>query len=914
MNKFITVNQKSKEVPKEETSRDRTLLGMMPDGTMVYKDPEGFYDYANPKSNRGVFLMKDIPETPTEPLPPKSTAERYEGSDLSALMPLGPEIDDPAQYGEKREPGYYQGQGPSDSWYMPENFVGEFLGQPNETLRQIIYGDSQMQREALLGLSRDITEWAAFMGPPSSGAAAKALMDIKTIGIWGGEKITSTTTGRLMAKKLSQAIPNFREALKGFGDATWEVIASPVTGRELKIGGDVILKKDWSRIKGYTIADIMQPAVERMENVKVGRGTLASTFRKRQAIKQLITSKGEQLGTEARAALSPTGLLQVERAFQTPGLSYPKNTLPEAKQVIEGLRDITKGTGASIEHTKQFQETFIKAWHKKSPLDLTNPKEYKSAARHVREIEKQMTGDPKNWNNDQIQLALKGVIESPDSSNALKATCINLYNLPANTPEAVGKAAKDTSRMQLIDRLNNIPKIVKHEADGDMSDYMLSRIKEFDGVYVKRDVELELRALEDIPKYAHKMFFGKFMPIWKTNKIILRPATHGRNIFSNLILNDIGGLPFYRGDVYFQAMKEIRGNSKLWQKFGQTTGAGGTFTLNEVAQVEAGMKYGASMLDKTLAIYDQAVKPARALYNAEEQMFKFAKYLHNTEKGMSHSEAVWDAMKWTFNYGEVSRATGYLRSTFMPFFTWQSKVLPLMAESMVKNPVRMAKWVGMFYGMQELAISQLNMSEEEWNWTQSILPEYIKEGQFLLLPVRDDKGRLQLLNMTYMIPGFGDISDIKANPGTWLFANPVWSTAGAITTKTKYGGVPLYYDWEEPGTKFLKCLEMAWANFMPAIVPGGVDWQNMYDTATEKPDAMTWEQMIASNAGFRVSPIDVTKSAAMTETVRRIHMQEMGSRRKTEIRNAMGNEKKIEKIVNKYNNLMMDEVKEWGWE
>ncbi|MBV6343573.1 hypothetical protein HWQ67_18545 [Candidatus Magnetobacterium casensis] len=397
-----------------------------------------------------------------------------------------------------------------------------------------------------------------------------------------------------------------------------------------------------------------------------------------------------------------------------------------------------------------------------------------------------------------------------------------------------------------------------------------------------------------------------FLSPWKTSKLILSPAAHFRNTMSNFILNDWGGLPFYRLDIYKQAAQELKSKGKLFRELQRETGMGGSFSVAEIEQVTGGMKYGANGLDHALSLFDRnfAVSKMRNMYNVEEQWFKMAKYIWNKKQGMQQYEAAMDAMKWTFNYGEITRATAAIRGTAAPFFTWTSKVVPLMAETALKHPVRFAKWPLMFQGMQAAAIENQNINDEEWGWIQSILPDYIKEGAFFLLPFRDQKDRLQMLNMTYIMPGLGDMMDIWRDPASSFLGSPFLTMSADILRNKTFMGTPIYYDWETPGGKFAKSLAHIWQGLVPNFpaIPGTIDFEKMYDTINNTPDSMTWGQIAASQLGLRMTPINVEQMARSRQALDDIHRAEIGSQLKRELRGATS-PKQAQAIVEHYSRL-----------
>jgi hypothetical protein len=276
---------------------------------------------------------------------------------------------------------------------------------------------------------------------------------------------------------------------------------------------------------------------------------------------------------------------------------------------------------------------------------------------------------------------------------------------------------------------------------------------------------------------------------------------------------------------------------------------------------------------------------------------------------MSPAEAALDAVKWTFNYGEITAPTAYLKKYLMPFGTWYTKILPLMAETAVKHPMRFGKWLMFGQALQAHGLEQVGMSGEEWDETQKMLPGYLQNGLYLMMPWRDDQQRLNLMNMTYIMPGIGDLNEItsalspsRAGPGGFQIQNPFIAILGSLQSLKRYSGAPLYYEWEDPSTKFAKTFGYAWEQLSPAIFPGGTDWNMLWKTVSESEDALTPEQATLSMMGFRLTPVDLAAHARRKEVVQRIHEAEISSQLKKELAGSKSSQE-TESILRKYQRI-----------
>lgn len=616
-----------------------------------------------------------------------------------------------------------------------------------------------------------------------------------------------------------------------------------------------------------SLQEIIQPAAERLHAIGLDK-----PFRLARARKQLSMRAGEELGVDI-SKLKPGERLDVFR-----GLKGQDMQTEAAKGVVSKFNTRLQGFDLGKRYQAEFYSNLKKQLAKVDVPEMDGA----GAERIGRFFDQVDAGVKGQVTERQIRKEMLKVLKDEHVADDLKKIVTDLYNLPADTPRAVAKASTQASRAYMLSGLKQA-KVIADQPDKFRSMLVSNRshnsFRDLWGKYVPRDVWLELKAWQDVSKASHYMMNKWFMTPWKTAKVVLRPATHIRNTISNMILNDLGGLPFYRWDRYAQALGELKDKGKYYKEFRNLTGSGGTFTANDVAQLSDGLRLGAGTMDKMLMYFDKAVQKPRSLYNAEEQFFKLAKFIHNRKAGMEAYEAATDAMKWTFNYGEVTRFTARARATAVPFFTWQSKVLPLMAESVKKHPLRLGKWVGMYEGLQLANLDRLDMGEEEWDYLHKILPEYVADSQFLMLPFRDDKGRLQMLNLTYMIPGFGDITQIEEDPWGAVFASPLLNIAGTLTTKTKFSGAPLYYDWEEFSVQASKTFSYVWQQLMPSWLPGGQDaiWSKMNQYINDHPDAPTWYQMLGQEMGFKIQTADEAKLLRRRAVLEDIKMSQIES-------------------------------------
>lgn len=651
------------------------------------------------------------------------------------------------------------------------------------------------------------------------------------------------------------------------------------------------------------IREALQPAVERLEET---HPKVARTFREAYRQRSLVEHTGREL-TRELSRLAPREQYEVLRGLR----GAPLEALsPKAQNVILKYTKTLSKWDLDTAYQNAFETAFAKhmfATFRERPVESVE-----AVADIIdKEMGKVMHPRLYRW---QWERAAKRIIESPHVDDMTKAIAKDLWNIQARTPKEVADAANAAMKSWLVEKLKRTKGLVSVKPK---EGYVQSTFGELRGLYIPKDVELELRALNEIPRVSASLVNKFFMTPWKTAKVILRLATHFRNMYSNLILNDIGGLSFLRLDVYSDALKKMIKKSPEWIEFQKRSGIAPTFSARDLYVLDEGLRYGANMFDKLYYIFDKVTAPARGIYGAEEAWFKFAKYLHNLEKGMPKSDAVLDAVRWTFNYGEITPTVAKLRTYAHPFATWYVKAIPQFLWAAANHPIRVGKWIMAGLLLQQYAIDKAGMSHDEWAAFKKQLPDYIQNGLFLLLPWRDQKGRLQMLNLTYILPGLGDLSEIQQRLGgippkspagiaQLLTSNPIPATIGAIMYNRRFTGIPIWYEWENPSTKFTKAAAYIWEVLSPAMLPGGTDWKTLERVLEEHPEAPTPGQAIASWFGFKVTPIEPAEVVRRREALEHAMRREMAIEMQRELRHATSDEER-QRILQKYYDILAPE-------
>ena len=657
---------------------------------------------------------------------------------------------------------------------------------------------------------------------------------------------------------------------------------------------------------GKTLREVFQPGVDRLaQDLSPIAQRSAQLFNRGAAQKSLTTEAGRRLQGELKG-LAPTAVYDVLKGLR--GTPYGQLKSPEAVKVLNSFDDYMKDIDLNGLYERGFRTALSKALTK--PIEAVEGNmAYTDVHNFLKLFEHGMPAKPRARDVHKI---LDEVMTHPSSSPEMAQFAKDLWSAPAQTPLAVARASRAASTVYLTHKLVNVPGLVLNKVVGSVTPgYVESNWRKFKGAFIPRDVELELQAIDKVPKYAegnyHKFFLGPF----KASVTIMRPSFHLAQTLGNFILNDWGGLPFWRMDVYHKALSEMKSGGALWKQYRNLTGAtrGGSWAQSDLYQIEAGMKHGANMIDKAFNLYQAAVKPASALAVAETNMSRFAKYIHNLEKGMTPIESAMESQKWIFDFASTTPEVAWMAKYPVPFARWQSRILPLMAESAVKHPLRFFKWLAFYEALQMHGIEQAGMNEEEWERVNKKLPDYIQNGWFLMMPWRDDQGRLNLMNASNLMPGFAQLTDFYArSPVEWIVQNPFVTLTTTLASQKKFSGAPLYYEWEDTSTKFAKSMSYIWESLAPSMLPGAIDYNKLHDSFTEREDALSPEAAVASVMGLKMTAVDEKKAARRKEVVQKIHLAEMQSQMKKEIKNA-GSSEEARRVVDRFRDIKIRYLK-----
>lgn len=771
---------------------------------------------------------------------------------LSKTLKTGVPLSELTQTAQKVKP-FVEG-GVWSSYVAFENAMKSLMGKDEATggiptaLAELLTGEQVSEEiKKLTGPFEEMFFW------PSAGPMAKGVLQGLKLGL---EKGVVEPTGKVL-----------ETALWPLKKVVQAPLLKPITGPEGR----------------HSIQEVFQPAIDRLQGE--AKDILGRFYTEKSRWRKGLQEIGEEL-----EKLSPSQRVQLLNTLSNP--------------------EVLTGQVGNIDPTTKYViGKFIKLYHEGAPESGTfkllrdlhyQDSLFKFLGKYADELSvalpslnKYLEGSnpQKGW-----QKILRGIAENPSIDQGIRTTAQTLYNLPAITVKEVFDNVMKSETNFLVSQILSNPLL---HSTTPRPGYIKSQLRQLQDLYLPRDLEFGLRDAFYTIRSANKILNELVVVPWKLAKVAWNPAVHIRNIWGNIVLNDIGGLPFYRMDIYMRALKDMMKGAKEWKQFSKLYGEDITWAGSELYEVIGPRKIRAlhgdtpNMTARILDFIDKArdtktfeklvYVPGKLqrLYQAEELWAKYAKYLWNKRQGMSPKEAIEDAIKWTFNYAQVTPAVQSLRTSVIPFFTWQSKVVPLWFEALQKNPVRVLKWALLPLALQQSAISSLNLTEGEWTQLKEKLPTYYSQGWVIPLPFRDEKGRINIINASYLIPGLGDVielakgiknvgrGDIADAVRNW-WSHPLMEMAQVLRSGMTSEGIPIYNEWDNPSTKYLKLMWWFWKNMTPGWL--GLDLEHTYKIAKGSEKAIDPEILAMRLFGVPAKTIG-TEQEITTKAYNRAQME-----------------------------------------
>ena len=470
-----------------------------------------------------------------------------------------------------------------------------------------------------------------------------------------------------------------------------------------------------------------------------------------------------------------------------------------------------------------------------------------------------------------------------------------------------------------------------------------------DGMWLRRDVKTDLSETFDWTSQFVKNW-DKAMGLWKYGKVILNPATHARNFYSNMILAYFGDVSPTDVTTYTRAVKALKNGAddphykeaKDWGLFNNS------FVQSEIMKLRQGVEGLRDGQGLQRFVRKAASLPAE-VYQGNEHLFKMAVFIKARNSGLSVDQAARKAEKYIFNYNDIPPFVRHMRRWVSPFFTFTYKALPLAAEMMIRKPWKVMAIGGAMYGMEKAAQDRLGYDPDKAEQQRELMAPWMRSRVFSILPYderlpralnpyvqvrmpfQDKWGNDLFLDLAYILP-YGTAGEKwgQSNlPLNDLFPNnPLFDMATAIyTNKDAFTGKPIYDDVLDGTAQITaKYLDLVYKSLAPAnpLVPGTRNFDKLktgFQNTFMGRDVRDWadrpiefqQAVLSTLMGIKLSPANEQKLREFEAATRR-KIRKSASKRKGELkRRYLRNEitkKEFKEQLDEINNLERQLMKE----
>lgn len=363
---------------------------------------------------------------------------------------------------------------------------------------------------------------------------------------------------------------------------------------------------------------------------------------------------------------------------------------------------------------------------------------------------------------------------------------------------------------------------------------------------------------------------------WKFGKTVLNPATHFRNIISNVINLDASGVDILdQVKIYPQAAYELIYKGNIYREALTHGALSGKFSINELKKIQKILitKKPKNAAELASYISGDVFDKAGHVYQAEEDLARMVKYIHSRNSGMIPKNAAKEAIDALHNYQDVPRFIKQIRDNpiiGIPFITYPYKALPKMAKAISQDPTFLFKYEALFRSMDIASASERGLKRDQLNREK----EMAKLGspaftRYINLPIYDDQNNPYYLDLTYVLP-WGDLVDFNDYLGTYVpssftptgFTRPILD----LFFNKNFKGREIYHQGDSPKEIAKSMMDHLLGFYLPSMTPvKGFGYQRIRKSVKRVPNLETGESqdILAAVAdtmfGLKARPININK-------------------------------------------------------
>ena len=302
------------------------------------------------------------------------------------------------------------------------------------------------------------------------------------------------------------------------------------------------------------------------------------------------------------------------------------------------------------------------------------------------------------------------------------------------------------------------------------------RLHNLAGLYVPKNIARDLTEMTRLPTTAQR-FYLAYLGAWKSSKTIYNPSTHARNVMGNFVFSYIAGVSIHNpanANYYIGSAKSLYAKDTNYHDLVKLGVLGTEYYGVELRRIENKLRLAKEgRVDEALAGLRTVHATVGSIYAAEDQVFKMAAFLKYRADGMSKASAAREVNKWFPNYERIGQLTRWLRQSPIgaPFISFIDQSVRIAGRAAKEHPIRLAI-IAALPGIITAISAIINaMSPEE----KALVDE---ERSYFepILPYRDTKGRVQTIDLRYIMPLANDILPEERGGNVWvpwIFSSPI---------------------------------------------------------------------------------------------------------------------------------------------
>ena len=389
------------------------------------------------------------------------------------------------------------------------------------------------------------------------------------------------------------------------------------------------------------------------------------------------------------------------------------------------------------------------------------------------------------------------------------------------------------------------------------------------GLYVKKEIANDIMSQESLYTNNEVLngvlsWSSRATKVFKYSKVPMNIPTQARNVISNVVLMDTSGTNFFKiPGLLNRAIQDIVSNGKymeLARKYGieSTTFASEELVTmdKELQKIKSKDKGWGGLWARTQVFFNDYLDVGGRAYQKTEVMFKVAKMIDLMENhGKSESEAARLANEALLDYSNVSQGVRVIRSLPLgsPFITFNLKAGAQMIRNIRNHPIAVAKYAAIPYVVSQMLLDNNDdIEEEDIPAMQKLVADYM-EGNLttMILPWKDDQGRLRVFDMGYFLPWGahlsmaknlmeGEFGEAAKTPG--FFGGPFELVAGMKTNVDPFTGQEIWNESDPPLQKYQDML-----GFLASYATPPMLWPRNKSGDVIGNGGQLWKTMMAAN-------------------------------------------------------------------